>query len=359
MRVAKLLVAVLGALAVSACAPEAERTAHDLYVFGSQNERLTYFYGGPGQLAYQGSTVELSQAPAGDERRAVEHAVGGSLLVDQQPFLRAAAEPLPVAPVTVSRIPQTTDLQLSLAADVGEVVYYDGSSYLTLLASGSAGVQQRVVPRPRFNRLRGIGQLSNAEADALADALASGGPYVLAELPAESLPTRSIDGLSEHRRTGVFVQTDIGTDQAAFRPAPTQLTWEIVARGNQATGVQGRRYQLITNQQQLTSLWALAHASQLQPPPAPRADFQRETLVAIFMGQQPTGGYGVEVVRVSEEGGDLYLDTRFTQPAAGAITTQALTSPWVIVRVLRGGYQVAWIRNAADGSLAGAARATF
>src|SRR5690606_4713919 len=154
---------------------------------------------------------------------------------------------------------------------------------------------------------------------------------------------RTVDGLAEQRRTGFFVQTDIGTDQAAFRPAPDQLTWETLARGNQATGVEDRRFQLITNQQQLTSIWAQAHATQLQPPSTPRVGFGRETLVAIFLGQQSTGGYGVEVVRVAEERGELYLDVRFTEPAAGAITSQALTSPWTIVRVLRGGYQVAWI----------------
>ncbi|HZJ08297.1 MAG TPA: protease complex subunit PrcB family protein, partial [Trueperaceae bacterium] len=301
----------------------------------------------------------LVDAPASDEWRASPYAVDPSLLVDGKPYLSAPTEGLTAAPVTVSRIPQTTDLQLSVSAEVGEIVYYDGSGYLRLVADGAAGVQRRVVPKPRFNRLRGIGQLTNAEADALADALEQGGPFVIAALAQESLPVRSVDGLSEHLRTGVYVQAEIGTDESAFRPAPSQLTWEVLARGNQATGVSERRYELITNQAKLTSIWARAHATQLQPPTTPRADFQRETLVAIFMGEQPSGGYGVEVARVTEERGELYLDVRFTEPAAGAITSQALTSPWTIVRILRGGYQVAWIRNADDGSLAGAARATF
>lgn len=358
MRVAQRLLALLAALALIGCAPEAERTMHDLYVYGAADERLTYFYGGEGSLAYEGGSIELVDAQQSDERRAAPFSVRSSLLVDGEPFLRQAVTPLEAPPVTVSRIPRTTDMQVALAADVGELVYYDGGSYLRLLDDGRAGVQQRVVPKPRFNRLRGIGQLTNAEADALADALEAEGPYVLAELPQEGLPVRSVDGLAEHRVTGVYVQTDIGTDEAAFRPAPQQLTWEVLASGNQATGVTGRRYELITNREQLTSIWAQAHASQLQPPPAPRADFQRETLVAIFMGQQSSGGYSIEVVRVSEERGELYIDVRFNEPAAGAITTQALTSPWAIVRVLRGGYQVAWIRNAADGTLAGAARRT-
>lgn len=359
MRVAQRLLALLAVLAMIGCAPEAERTMHDLYVFGAADERFTYFYGGEGSLSYQDGTVELVDAPMNDERRDAPYSVRSSLLVNGLPYLREAVTPLESPPVTVSRIPRTTDLQVSLAAAVGEVIYYDGSSYLRLVDDGAAGVQQRVVPKPRLNRLRGLGQLNNAEADALADALEPNGPFVLAELPQESLPARSVDGLAEHRKTGIYVQADIGTDETAFRPAPQQLTWETMAGGNQATGVQDRRYELITNREKLTSIWAQAHASQLQAPPTPRVDFERETLIAIFMGQQSSGGYGVQVERVTEERGELYLDVRFTEPAAGAITSQALTSPWVIVRVLRGGYQVAWIRNAADGTLAGAARRTL
>lgn len=359
MRVAQRLAALLAVFGLIGCAPEAERTMHDLYLYGVENERLTYFYGGEGTLSYEGANVELVDVATRDERRNADFAVGSSLLVADRPLLTQPLEPLEAAAVTVSRIPRTTDLQVTVAVDVGEVVYYDGGSYLRLVDEGASGVQQRVVPRPRFNRLRGLGELTNEEADALADTLEQGGPYVIAELPQEALPVRSVDGLAEHRRTGVFVQTDIGTDESATRPSPQQLAWETVARGNQATGVDGRRYELITNQRQLTSVWAQAHASQLQPPAAPRVDFQRETVVAIFMGQQSSGGYGVEVESVTQEGGDLYVDARFTEPAAGAITSQALTSPWTIIRVLRGGYQVAWIRNVSDGSLAGAARATF
>lgn len=355
-----LLVAVLMVtLLVAGCAPEPERTMHDVYLYGVEDARLTYFYGGEGDLTYEGDTVTLSDAPLNDERRDARFAVDAALLVNEQPLLRSPSSRLELEPVRVSRIPQTTDLQLSTAAAVGEVVYYDGNSYLVLVPDAAEGVSLRIVPKPRLNRLRGLGQLTNAEADALAATLEGSGPYVIAVIPEESLPVRTVDGLAEQLRTGLFVQTDIGTDAAAFRPAPDQLTWETVAGGNQATGVDARRFQLITDQQQLTSIWAQAHASQLQPPPTPRVDFRRETLIALFLGQQSSGGYGIEVARVSEEGGELYLDVRFSEPAAGAITTQALTSPWTIVRVLRGGYQVAWIRNAADGSLAGAARATF
>ena len=62
MRVAQRLLALLAALVMIGCAPEAERTMHDLYVYGAADERLTYFYGGEGSLAYEGGSIELVDA---------------------------------------------------------------------------------------------------------------------------------------------------------------------------------------------------------------------------------------------------------------------------------------------------------
>ncbi len=358
MRARTLLCLSALALVLVACEPGAQRTASDLFLYGDEARRLTFFYGGPGELAYDGGTLELEDAPAGDDRRAGDVSVPSSLLVNGGPYLEEPLEPLDEPPATVDRIPLTTDLQLTIHADVGEVVYYDGSSYLTLVLDGSPGVTQRVVPRPRLNELRGLGQLTNEEADALAAALEQRGPFVLVELEESGLPAHPIDGLAEQRRTGLYVQSQIGTDEGAYRPAPQQLTWETVASGTQATGVPAPRFEILSSRQQLVSFWSRVHASQLQPPPLPDADFSRETLVAIFQGQQPTGGYAVQVRRVSEEEGELYVDVEFVRPAAGSVTTQAVTSPWALVRVLRGGYPVAWVRDVSDGTLLGVARRT-
>lgn len=351
-----MLLAAL-ALLLAACVPGSTVRMHDLYLYGTLNARLSHFYGAAGEFLYQGGTVTLSE-PAGDDRRlSDQYAVRGALFVDGRPYLREAVTPLERPAVSVSRIPFTTDLQVTVNLDVEEVVYFDGSDFLRLLEDGDAGTVLRVVPRPLLNRLRGLGELSNAEADMLVAALRSAGePTVLAVLPQDALPSHAVDGLTEQRRTGLYLQTNIPTDEAAFRPAPTQLTWEVMAQGQQAVGFTGTTFELVTSADQLLSLWNRAYGNQLSVPPVPRVDFQRETVVAIFAGQKSTGGYGVEVERVSEENGELYLDVRFTSPGEGAITTQALTSPWVMVRVLRGGYQVAWLRDPATGNLIGAAR---
>lgn len=344
---------------VAACAPGPTVRLHDLYLYGEANQRLSHFYGDEGEFLYGGETLTLRR-PGEGERPTAPYAVEGALLVDGEPYLSAELEPLERPVVTASRIPLTTDMQVRVEVDTEQVVYFDGSSFLLLLEEGQAGNQLRVVPRPLVNRLRGLGQLNSAEAAMLERAVREGGqPVVLAFLPEETLPPHAVDGLADQRRTGIYLQREIGTDRGAFRPAPTELTWEVLARGSQAVGFDSATYELVTSEEQLISLWNRAHGSLLTVPALPRVDFQRETVVALFAGSKPTGGYGVSVERVTEEGGELYLDVAFTSPGEGAITTQALTSPWVMVRVLRGGYQVAWLRDPATGGLIGAARAAF
>lgn len=355
-----VLLLAVPVLLLAACVPGSAVRMHDLYLYGPDDARLSFFYGGSGELLYQGRTITLSEAEPGDSRLRQPYAVADALLVDGKPYLREPLELLSEPAVSVSRIPFTTDMQVRLGADVVEVIYFDGSDFLQLLDAGRAGTTIRVVPRPRLNRLRGVGELTNREADAVEAALrAAGSPFAVAVLPVGDLPTHNVDGLGEQRRTGLYVQEQISTDEALFRPAPEQLTWEVMARGGQAVGFNGRTFVLISNRDELISLWNRAYGSQLSVPPLPSVDFRRETIVAIFQGSQSTGGYSVDVEAVKEENGELYLDLTFRSPAPGTITTQALTSPWVIVRVLRGGYNVVWLRDAGTGELIGAARATL
>jgi len=58
-------------------------------------------------------------------------------------------------------------------------------------------------------------------------------------------------------------------------------------------------------------------------------DFNGTAVVAAFLGKRRTGGYGVEITRSAD--GALHISE--TRPPQGAMTTQALTSPYKIVSV--------------------------
>src|SRR5688500_14003106 len=65
----------------------------------------------------------------------------------------------------------------------------------------------------------------------------------------------------------------------------------------------------------------------------PAVDFAKELVAAIFLGTRPTGGYRVEITAARREGQSLVLDYLERRPGADAIVSQALTSPFHIVRL--------------------------
>ncbi len=57
------------------------------------------------------------------------------------------------------------------------------------------------------------------------------------------------------------------------------------------------------------------------------------TTLLIFLGQRPTGGYGVDVEKVEIKGGKLVVVARERCPKPGSMVIQVITSPFVAVKV--------------------------
>lgn len=78
-------------------------------------------------------------------------------------------------------------------------------------------------------------------------------------------------------------------------------------------------------------------------------------LVAAFQGSQRTGGYLVRIERIERDGDRLVVHATFTEPAAGAVVTQVLTSPAHVVSIAAS--DVAGVARATLVDAAGAERA--
>jgi protease stability complex PrcB-like protein len=68
-------------------------------------------------------------------------------------------------------------------------------------------------------------------------------------------------------------------------------------------------------------------------------DFKKEGVLAIFMGQRPTAGYGLALqdpnVAIADGMGKVVV--RFEEPEPGAMVAQVLTSPCLLLRIPKKG----------------------
>ena len=75
--------------------------------------------------------------------------------------------------------------------------------------------------------------------------------------------------------------------------------------------------------------------TQVASPPPPSVDFSHDMVVALFMGERPTGGYAIEITRIERTDHGLSVHYRTSRPDPSAIQTQALTQPFHLVTVPR------------------------
>lgn len=112
---------------------------------------------------------------------------------------------------------------------------------------------------------------------------------------------------------------------------------ELVARAETAAG--------------LAALWDRVARTRVPRPDPPEVDFETEVAIAVFSGERPSGGYGVEIDGLCRRSGDagrgsagrgdtgggspLHLCYTELEPPDDAILTMALTSPYLIIAVER------------------------
>ncbi len=62
-------------------------------------------------------------------------------------------------------------------------------------------------------------------------------------------------------------------------------------------------------------------------------DFNSAMALALFQGWKSTGGYEVEIQRITRQDETVFVYARFIEPGAGMIVTGEITSPYHVVVV--------------------------
>src|SRR5215475_14727220 len=101
------------------------------------------------------------------------------------------------------------------------------------------------------------------------------------------------------------------------------IAFHSIAQGT-TSGIVAPQALVIQSAPAWQELWR-QHASSDRPPPP--IDFATELVVGIFLGQQPTAGYRVQVVRVEEGDSEIRVIYQVHNPPPEALVTQVLTQP--------------------------------
>lgn len=128
---------------------------------------------------------------------------------------------------------------------------------------------------------------------------------------------------------GVWLYTADGAHLPKGTPGPVAYT--ILEEGQNSGSLTERANYRISSQEELEELYALLFIGEERS--VPTIDFSQEEVLVVVDGVHPTGGYGVSVVAVEDTAVARTLVLRRSAPGESCITTQAQTSPYLLLRV--------------------------
>ncbi len=111
--------------------------------------------------------------------------------------------------------------------------------------------------------------------------------------------------------------------------AGENIEFETLAAGYNSQEVEPSYY-VIKDEERLKEVW-----DKIGEGNAAEADFEKNMVIAVFQGEQPTGGFEIKVNKIVETKENLNVYVKEIVPDPSDIVTQALSSPYHIIKLER------------------------
>ncbi len=331
----KLLLGAL-ALVLGACVPILEaggpryRVTEVELLTPDATERWAYFYGDPQTILLNGEALELEPPP---ERPHI-WAVPGALWVDGQPNLREVLPPLRLPAETVEALPGF-DFVVTTRVELKGVWLFDGRWY-RLADEVPAGTRLRTEGEREEPEIAG---LTDDETRVVLEELLARrgrGTLVLYQLADPVYPDYRFEpSPARYRKVSLAVQFGVPKEFVLGGNDRPQPAWEVLQQGAYSAYADTQPYALLAVSEAAfqQKVWPLAAGRRVPRPAPPAVDFGRESVAAFFWGTKPTGGYALKVAQVAVKGDVVVVQLELIQPKPGSLVTQAITSPFLLVRI--------------------------
>ena len=120
--------------------------------------------------------------------------------------------------------------------------------------------------------------------------------------------------------------------------ANSQLRLNVMETGaHSGMPAAGASFIVVSDSQAFAELYNRTHALKMPKPDVPPIDFKNQLVLAAFMGEKSTAGYGISFDESASSTGDtLLVKVKFQSPPQDAILPQVMTSPYAMATVDRG-----------------------
>lgn len=119
---------------------------------------------------------------------------------------------------------------------------------------------------------------------------------------------------------------------AAAEDRTNIVEFSVLATGTMSGHEGVRMVELITNENDWQRAWGTVGGGGR---PRPEINFNVRAVIVVYQGQKSSGGYSIEIAEIRRDGTVLATKVNERRPAFGDVTTQVITSPFVVVSIPR------------------------
>lgn len=112
-----------------------------------------------------------------------------------------------------------------------------------------------------------------------------------------------------------------------------EIPFTVVAEGETAADYPDQQGIVIGSPAEWEELWEQLHRYTIPRPALPEVDFTQHTVLAVFAGEKPSGGYTIQVERITQTDQTVIVYVTETAPGPRDITTMMITYPYQVVKI--------------------------
>ena len=110
------------------------------------------------------------------------------------------------------------------------------------------------------------------------------------------------------------------------------IAFEIIAQDDFG-GMTDSKFIAIKDQKALNEIYNIISEGRLPELKAPPIDFEKETVIALFLGEKTSGGYAITVGQILNIDDKINVAYKITAPKRGEMVTTVMTQPYCIIKI--------------------------
>ena len=131
-------------------------------------------------------------------------------------------------------------------------------------------------------------------------------------------------------RRALILCITIGLAEVTSAQEPAGICFLTVAK-SQGSGNPERKNYVINDKAEWEELWEKVVANVSPKPPLPEIDFTRRTIIAVFEGSQPSGGFEITITNIVSTQGHIQVAVK--ELLGACVAPGIVTKPFHIVEV--------------------------